>query len=733
MKTIVLLVCLLLAASVQAQITTVWALDGETKIAATDTAHPSKSYPYSLQWNGTSVWQFGSRNEIVAFQLMLQAGAEGANNVRVTMDTLKSTELGGPSLINTNSGPYDLEGQYIRWFVERYITHPTRTQSGAVWWGGARPLPDAAYNNQPIPEQLIPQESWRGEDTDCEGVSSDLIVQPYRLQGFQCRIYIPQDLPRGTYTGTIRVYETLKDDKDEDVDSLVKVVACSLKVFGGTLSDTTFAPFDYQYMGPSIITQHPNTTQFSAEFWRLVKNYKLWGKRHRINLVVGGMDTSTVKSQYASLYFAGDAYKSGSGYEGPGEGLGDQFYPVGIYGSFAGLYRWNAGYSSGGANVPSGSIQRGVIYVHTYGDNGLVYNGRNIGGSTSREGGNTDSAHRYTFLGVQGVTGYTIRPGAPATGKVYRATDSTTMVKWRDFWLRQETTYPGTKFYFYSVDEPPRAMYPADSASIKWMKPLKAYANPVTGLDSMFVPYMASGDIMAPSAQAGYIDGRTKVQIGLTMSKVPYWESAFGVKVGDYNGNRPTTGTLSVIDAPGTDPIAFILTHWRYRNYLKHAFNWETGYLFDSGWEGTGDSLNPWDFPRTKPGEGSLGAGTTLWPGRDAYNSTTFGDVYDYGLDGPIDGMRWWSLSRGIQNYQYYHQAQRIGFDADSLIKAVIPYGLNDPYNHADPDWNQSQQPRYSENNQRYESQRLLLATTLELEPGVVPKTRYLSGWRIIP
>src|SRR4051812_42536603 len=69
-------------------VTAVWANSGEDKVTR-DELRATRGKPViNSVWDGTKVSLFGGRNEVVAFNVILEAGARGASNVSVSFDTL---------------------------------------------------------------------------------------------------------------------------------------------------------------------------------------------------------------------------------------------------------------------------------------------------------------------------------------------------------------------------------------------------------------------------------------------------------------------------------------------------------------------------------------------------------------------------------------------------------------------------------------------------------------------
>ena len=61
----------------------VWGIHDGDKIARDDLTYPGKSQ--NEAWDGTTVKVFAARNEVIAFQLIVQAGAHGAKGVRFSL------------------------------------------------------------------------------------------------------------------------------------------------------------------------------------------------------------------------------------------------------------------------------------------------------------------------------------------------------------------------------------------------------------------------------------------------------------------------------------------------------------------------------------------------------------------------------------------------------------------------------------------------------------------------
>ena len=80
----------------------VWANEGGDKVTRDElraTANPSSVF--NSVWNGTTISLFGARNEVVAFNLVLEVPTTTATNVNVSLTSLAGP--GGASLTTTSA------------------------------------------------------------------------------------------------------------------------------------------------------------------------------------------------------------------------------------------------------------------------------------------------------------------------------------------------------------------------------------------------------------------------------------------------------------------------------------------------------------------------------------------------------------------------------------------------------------------------------------------------------
>jgi hypothetical protein len=312
-------VVILMPGSLPAQsgIVRVWAVDDGEKVRADDLQHWAASDPANPVWDGSTVRLSGARNEIVAFQVILESSSQGASAVNVTLDTLR-----GDTHLITNTGgigdPFDYVGKRIERFVEQYIHVTDRSPWNGSWgWWGARPLPDAEHTGW-IPDALVPAEAPSGVYDHGSG-GMPLSISPNMNQGVWIDIYIDKTVPPGWYEGLVRVSEGGR---------ITHTMPVRLQVYGFTLSDTThlknFADI------PSQLIELHGVTRGTPEYWSIFQRYMNLGHRHRMDFTDGGVDISSFRNDLAG-YYTGDRYTSAQAYQGPGVSVGNGVYSIGTY------------------------------------------------------------------------------------------------------------------------------------------------------------------------------------------------------------------------------------------------------------------------------------------------------------------------------------------------------------------------------------------------------------------
>jgi PKD repeat protein len=302
----------------EAGLQSVWAVDDGEKIFRGDTNSPLESS--NSVWDGSDVSLFAAKNEIVAFQLILEADGSGANTVDVTVSDLTN---GGYTINGSHPlpDPNDYVGVGVELFTEHYLD--VSVLSGDPLEGYFNWAPSAApavsgMTTGWMPDALVPFSAAQGKG----GAPFDISAN--QNQGVWVDIYVDKGLPAGTYTGTMTV--TVGGNP-------MDTIPVSLQVLDFTLPDQNHYRSMVYYSLWDCVMPRYNLTEGSPEYWEMARNHHRMAHRHRVDLIGAG-DWSPINNIPGIL--DGSAYTTGQGYEGPGESVGNGVYSIGTYGGW-----WN--------------------------------------------------------------------------------------------------------------------------------------------------------------------------------------------------------------------------------------------------------------------------------------------------------------------------------------------------------------------------------------------------------
>ena len=325
-----LLMLLLAAATAQAApgLRAVWAVDDGEKVFQDDLAHPLKSGGAGNSvWNGTTVSLFGARNEIIAFQVILEANSEGAPTVNVVVSDLVGSEGGTIA----GSHPLPLPNDYVGVGVELFTEHYLNVAQYSYYDPGCGGFYTTAAANPQItgwiPDALIPFSAATGQGGAPFDVAAD------SNQGVWVDIHIPKLAPPDLYTGTLTV----------TVNSVTAAqLPIKLEVLDLTLPDQNHYKSMVFYSRENIAARH-DTGCCTQAMWDMILAYNRMAHRHRLELIGTG-DWEEIDHIGGTI--TGQAFTSAGGYEGPGESIGNSLFSVHTYGwSFGdteGEYRTNS-------------------------------------------------------------------------------------------------------------------------------------------------------------------------------------------------------------------------------------------------------------------------------------------------------------------------------------------------------------------------------------------------------
>ncbi len=328
----------------------VWANEGGDKVwrselRATDDANAV----LNSVWDGVptelaSISLFGARNEVVAFNLILEAPTASATNVNVSLTTLTGPD--GATITTTTAsgdGVFNYVGRNIELFYVRYL----EIQGLSV------DLAYDDYDERHIPERCRrPHDEWVGtgtwEDRPCHNQFYPEIAVPLEFhtpftipvgtnQAIWGDIYIPKAMPAGNYTGTIEVTED---------GELTWQIPISLRVRNFTLPDLpnakTMIFYEWEnvndrYLGEDNMWPEPGTPEYAQSIEIVDRHFQL-AHRHKMSLINGESEIARLDDAWTSR-LSGELFTPAQGYDGVGIGVGNGVYSIGTYGSWS----WQGG------------------------------------------------------------------------------------------------------------------------------------------------------------------------------------------------------------------------------------------------------------------------------------------------------------------------------------------------------------------------------------------------------
>jgi hypothetical protein len=317
-------------------LTAVWSNEGGDKVTQDElraTGHATAVV--NSVWDGKCIRVFGAQNEVVSFDVVLEAAKSNASKVSASLG-----DLAGPGGAVIRSAPR-ATGKLFDWttteaelFYVRYLqikglsqqaygtlaswqeaTFPKRAQcpgmmqatpdskptgAGCPW--AQRPAANKFYPDIAVPLELVPT-------FDVAAASN---------QSIWADVYIPKSAPSGIYGGMLTISET---------GSVTHKVPVSLRVRNFALPDAPSAK-------TMLFTAYGDISpRYAGAAQTALNNQRLVAHRHKISLI--GDDENQTGTQPGSDYVAvldGSFFSASNGYAGPGAGTGQDVYSIGTYG-----------------------------------------------------------------------------------------------------------------------------------------------------------------------------------------------------------------------------------------------------------------------------------------------------------------------------------------------------------------------------------------------------------------
>jgi hypothetical protein len=296
----------------------VWAIDDGEKIKQEDINNPLASDPNNAVWKNNTVNIFGARNEIVAFQLIIQADPAGVDQVNVEVSNLTNGTSIIPGSETGPADPFDYRGRQIELFTEHYLNMVKR--SPPEWFFLESAAPSAYYTGW-VPDCLVPFSATPGKG------GAPFSIGGNKNQGIWVDILVPENAAAGTYSGNAIV--TI-------ADKVYKTIPVLLKVYDFTLPDSTHIKNMFGFY-PSNLADRHSVSNGSKEYYEIEAKYHQMAHRHRLDLVRYVANLTDMKD-YHKRYLTGELYTPDNGYEGPGEEIGNNTFSIGYGGHIPAEY-----------------------------------------------------------------------------------------------------------------------------------------------------------------------------------------------------------------------------------------------------------------------------------------------------------------------------------------------------------------------------------------------------------
>ena len=321
----------------------VWANEGGNKVTRDELrATNNPNAVLNSVWDGISISLFGARNEVVAFNLVLEAPTRDVANVDVSL-----TELNGPdgASITTKTasgdGVFNYIGRNIELFYVRYLE--IRGISTDLFYAGYD------YDERHIPEYCRrPYDSngegiGRWENRPCHNKFYPEIAVPLEFnspftisagtnQSVWGDIYIPQDTPAGDYTGTISITEDGVLTRQIPISLSVRNFALSDLPNARTMLYLSRASINDRYLGEHNTYPEPGTPVYTQSLKLVDRHFQL-AHRHKVSLIDDYIEIKRMDDAWTSR-LNGTLFTPARGYEGVGVGVGNNVYSIGTYSSW---------------------------------------------------------------------------------------------------------------------------------------------------------------------------------------------------------------------------------------------------------------------------------------------------------------------------------------------------------------------------------------------------------------
>ena len=294
------LVVVLQAIDAHAGVRRIWAVNDGEKVERDARDHPLSAR--NSAWDGRVVHLFGARNEVIAFQVIVEADNDGVRSLSVRVPALVSNTdritYKAPA-----SDPTDYVDRPIQIFTVHYMLVKMPSHASWVYERGSPAAPANPTGWKPV--QLVPENAQR------ERGGLPVAIPPNQNQAIWIDIYVDRTKAPGLYRGTVEI----------DSSAGRRSLPVELEVFGFTLPDENSMHAMLFYTSDQAELYHGRNMDPA---------YDRLAHRYRVELV-HAYDEQAVTGAWGR--FSGTDFTRDRGYEGPGAGVGNVLAPRSFYGA----------------------------------------------------------------------------------------------------------------------------------------------------------------------------------------------------------------------------------------------------------------------------------------------------------------------------------------------------------------------------------------------------------------
>ncbi len=328
-------------------ISAIWANEGGDKVTKDELrASTGGRAVLNSTWDGHRINVFGAKNEIIGFNLVLEAASHRAEGVSVRFERLV-----GPDKATIQSVPVGKDGVFdwtrrpIELFFIRYL--PIQ---------GLSRLAYETYDERHIPERLRRPRTSDGQyvgawtdrpDHDKEypdiavplEVAGAFSIPEKQNQSVWIDIYIPKSTPKGLYSGVIVVSERGGSDQEISIALNVRDFTLPDVPTSKTMIATGYDEVARRYAGEEY--PQPGSPQDSLTR-TVLDRQMLVAHRHKLALIGENGGVSAWKRDEPRPDWIprldGTLFSAAHGYAGPGANVGNGVFSIGTYGEWRGWW-----------------------------------------------------------------------------------------------------------------------------------------------------------------------------------------------------------------------------------------------------------------------------------------------------------------------------------------------------------------------------------------------------------